>query len=144
MSYPQCKACDIRNLKLIGHCMTLELTSVECQPTASDCLNEVCALICCQQHLNSLKTAGVVFFSPRIQVFHCLHHDGVGGKTLLVDGFNAAEKLRQSNPSYFDTLVRTTIPHEYIEGSRYHLYSLGTVLSTDLMTGALTQIRCVL
>ena len=79
----------------------------------------------------------------RIQVFHCLHHDGEGGKTLLVDGFNAAEKLRGSNPSYFDTLVTMTVPHEYIEGSHYHLYSLGTVLSTDLMTGALTQIRWV-
>ena len=35
------------------------------------------------------------------------------------------------------------VPHEYIEGSHYHLYSLGTVLSTYLPTGALTQIRCV-
>nr|KAG5696473.1 hypothetical protein BaRGS_016512 [Batillaria attramentaria] len=62
-----------------------------------------------------------------IQVFHCLHHDGEGGETLLVDGFNVAEKLRKSNPSYFDTLVRTEVPHECIEKSNYHLYCLGTV-----------------
>ncbi|KAK7090881.1 trimethyllysine dioxygenase, mitochondrial-like [Littorina saxatilis] len=76
-----------------------------------------------------------------IQVFHCFSHNGQGGETLLVDGFKAAEKLRRLHLSHFNTLVNTTIPHEYIEGSHYHLYSLGTVLSTDLMTGALTQIR---
>ncbi|CAB1442192.1 unnamed protein product [Pleuronectes platessa] len=33
-----------------------------------------------------------------IQVFHCLKHEGTGGRTLLVDGFYAGEKLRQRSP----------------------------------------------
>lgn len=76
-----------------------------------------------------------------IQVFHCLQHDGEGGNTLLVDGFNAAERLRKNHPTYFEKLVHTVVPHEYIEGTTSHLYSLGTVLSVDPVSGQLINIR---
>ena len=77
-------------------------------------------------------------------MFHCLEHTGEGGKTLLVDGFNAAEKLRKDNPEAFNLLTSTIVPHEYIDKGKDHLYSLGTVLSTDMSTGKLTQIRSVI
>lgn len=76
-----------------------------------------------------------------VQVFHCLHHEGEGGETLLVDGFHCADRLCHNNPSAFDTLATTVIPHESKDGTTYHLYSLGTVLSTHFMTGNLIQIR---
>lgn len=76
-----------------------------------------------------------------LQVFHCLQHTGEGGLTLLVDGFHAAEELRRTDPAAFHCLLTTQVPHEYIEGSHYHLYTLGTVLSTSFMSGQLTHIR---
>ncbi|XP_076454276.1 trimethyllysine dioxygenase, mitochondrial-like [Babylonia areolata] len=76
-----------------------------------------------------------------VQVFHCLEHDGEGGHTLLVDGFHAAEELRRIDPASFRCLATVPVPHEYIEGSHYHLYSVATVLSTDVVSGQLTQIR---
>ncbi|KAL8595957.1 hypothetical protein ACOMHN_018269 [Nucella lapillus] len=76
-----------------------------------------------------------------IQVFHCLEHEGEGGLTLLVDGFHAAQELRRIEPASFQCLVTTPVPHEYIEGTHYHLYSLGTVLATHPLSGQLTHIR---
>ncbi|KAL5003958.1 hypothetical protein ScPMuIL_017414 [Solemya velum] len=75
-----------------------------------------------------------------IQVFHCLEHDGSGGETLLLDGFNAAERLQKIDPAAFDILTRTVIPHEYIEpGHNFH--SLGTVLTQHPTTGEMLNIR---
>ncbi|XP_072231772.1 trimethyllysine dioxygenase, mitochondrial [Leuresthes tenuis] len=67
-----------------------------------------------------------------IQVFHCLKHEGTGGRTLLVDGFYAAEKLRQRSPENFELLSRVPISHEYIENTdshRNHMTGIGPVLS---------------
>ncbi|XP_023131204.1 trimethyllysine dioxygenase, mitochondrial [Amphiprion ocellaris] len=67
-----------------------------------------------------------------IQVFHCLKHEGSGGRTLLVDGFYAAEKLRQKSPENFELLATVPIRHEYIEeteGHRNHITGIGPVLN---------------
>ncbi|TNN86846.1 Trimethyllysine dioxygenase, mitochondrial [Liparis tanakae] len=67
-----------------------------------------------------------------IQVFHCLKHEGTGGRTLLVDGFYAAEKVRQQSPENFELLTRVPIRHEYIEASddhRNHMTGIGPVLN---------------
>ncbi|XP_029304865.1 trimethyllysine dioxygenase, mitochondrial [Cottoperca gobio] len=55
-----------------------------------------------------------------IQVFHCLKHEGTGGRNLLVDGFYAAETVRQQSPENFELLARSPIRHEYIESSDNH------------------------
>ncbi len=45
-----------------------------------------------------------------ISFFHCLKaHPSGGGNSLLVDGFLAAERLRQNNPQAFDFLTTTPI-----------------------------------
>ncbi|XP_028278006.1 trimethyllysine dioxygenase, mitochondrial isoform X2 [Parambassis ranga] len=67
-----------------------------------------------------------------IQVFHCLRHEGTGGKTLLVDGFYAAEKLRQESPENFELLTRVPIRHEYLENTDSHqnrMTGIGPVLN---------------
>nr|XP_019940938.1 PREDICTED: trimethyllysine dioxygenase, mitochondrial [Paralichthys olivaceus] len=67
-----------------------------------------------------------------IQVFHCLKHEGTGGRTLLVDGFYAAEKLRQRSPENFELLSRVPIKHEYIENTdnhQNHMNGVGPVLN---------------
>ena len=49
---------------------------------------------------------------PGVIAFHCLEAsaDG-GGATVLVDGFNAAERLRETDPAAFDLLVRVPLPY---------------------------------
>lgn len=67
-----------------------------------------------------------------IQVFHCLKHEGTGGRTLLVDGFYAAEKLRQKSPENFELLAQVPIWHKYIENTdthRNHMTGIGPVLN---------------
>lgn len=79
-----------------------------------------------------------------IQVFHCLRHEGTGGRTLLVDGFHAAEKLRQCSPEKFELLCRVPVRHEYIEDTddhRNHMLGIGPVLNTYPWNNELYMIR---
>jgi len=48
-------------------------------------------------------------------MFHITRHDGVGGKSLFVDGFNVAEKLRKVDPEAFEVLSTTPIYGHYID-----------------------------
>ncbi|CAD5118832.1 DgyrCDS7510 [Dimorphilus gyrociliatus] len=66
-----------------------------------------------------------------IQIFHCLHHEGEGGETLLADGFRAAEELRKQNPDYFDILLKYRVPHVYTGDHGNELYAEHSILSTD-------------
>lgn len=45
-----------------------------------------------------------------LQIFHLLHHDGQGGHTLLVDGFYAAQRLKEEDVEAYETLARLGIP----------------------------------
>lgn len=49
-----------------------------------------------------------------IEVFHLLEHDGAGGESLLVDGFNAVDTVRRENPQNYQTLKDTLVPFEYM------------------------------
>ncbi|XP_078520607.1 trimethyllysine dioxygenase, mitochondrial-like [Lissotriton helveticus] len=48
-------------------------------------------------------------------LFHCLKHDGVGGRTVLVDGCYAADQIRQRNPEDWATLCTVPVRQEYTE-----------------------------
>ncbi|XP_017267999.1 trimethyllysine dioxygenase, mitochondrial [Kryptolebias marmoratus] len=79
-----------------------------------------------------------------IQVFHCLKHEGTGGRTLLVDGFHAVETLRRRSPGKFELLARVPIGHEYIENTgshRNHMVAIGPVLNTYPWNNELYLIR---
>ncbi|XP_053555402.1 trimethyllysine dioxygenase, mitochondrial [Bombina bombina] len=67
-----------------------------------------------------------------MQLFHCLRHEGTGGRTLLVDGFHAADQVRQHHAEDFDLLTNVPLKHEYIEnvgGSHNHMVGIGPVLN---------------
>ncbi|XP_023581446.1 trimethyllysine dioxygenase, mitochondrial isoform X3 [Trichechus manatus latirostris] len=67
-----------------------------------------------------------------IQVFHCLKHEGTGGRTLLVDGFYAAEQVLQKSPEEFELLSKVPLKHEYIENvgeCHNHMIGVGPVLN---------------
>lgn len=79
-------------------------------------------------------------------MFHCIKHEGTGGRTLLVDGFYAAEKLREQSPENFELLTRVPIRHEYIENSeshRNHMIGVGPVLNVYPWNNEIFQIRYV-
>ncbi|MEY2583447.1 MAG: trimethyllysine dioxygenase [Ilumatobacteraceae bacterium] len=58
--------------------------------------------------------------APGLQMLHCLHFDGTGGESTLVDGFKIADLLRSTEPGFFDALSTVAIPGHYI-GDGSHL-----------------------
>ncbi|MEM7293911.1 MAG: TauD/TfdA family dioxygenase [Pseudomonadota bacterium] len=46
---------------------------------------------------------------PGISLFHCLEPHPSGGESLFVDGFSAADRLRQSSPQGFSVLANTPL-----------------------------------
>lgn len=75
-----------------------------------------------------------------IQVFHCLFHDGSGGETYLVDGFQAAEELRRENESHYQVLLKHKIPHVYAGEAKNELYAEHSILREDCY-GKLEAVR---
>lgn len=59
----------------------------------------------------SAHTDTTYFTDPiGLQLFHLLEHDGEGGKTLLVDGFNVAQQIKQKHPKSYEVLTKFRIP----------------------------------
>lgn len=54
-------------------------------------------------------------------MFHCLRPavDG-GGRTILVDGFAVAERMRTESPELFAVLASKHVEYEYLESSNWH------------------------
>lgn len=51
--------------------------------------------------------------APTIQVLYCLESSAAGGENMVVDGFRAAERLREENPGWFDLLTQHCARFEY-------------------------------
>lgn len=76
---------------------------------------------------------------PGYQLFHCLSSDAVGGASLLADGFEAAEALRERDPGAFALLTRLPVGFRYQDGDADHFFE-GPVIGLD-HTGAVSEIR---
>ena len=50
---------------------------------------------------------------PTIQILYCLENSASGGDSTLVDGFNAAIRLKDENPDYFNLLSKYCARFEY-------------------------------
>ncbi len=50
---------------------------------------------------------------PSVQVLYCLESSAAGGENMVVDGFRAAERLREENEEYFDVLSQHCARFEY-------------------------------
>lgn len=68
--------------------------------------------------------------APGLQMLHCLHFDGSGGESILVDGFRVAEELRRSTPDAFALLTEVEVPARYLEPG-VHLAARHPVLRLD-------------
>jgi gamma-butyrobetaine dioxygenase len=77
--------------------------------------------------------------SPGVQLLHCLEAGAPGGDTLLVDGFAAAEILRQENPGAFALL--STVPMTFrFADAHAELEAKQTLISAD-MDGVITAVH---
>ncbi|WP_045876426.1 TauD/TfdA family dioxygenase [Pseudofrankia sp. DC12] len=76
---------------------------------------------------------------PTVQLLHCLRAAGEGGDTTLVDGFAAADRLRETDRDAFDTLTQVWLPFSY-DGPTSVLACRAPVISVD-DEGAVTQVR---
>ncbi|MGI9350388.1 MAG: 2-trimethylaminoethylphosphonate dioxygenase [Rhizobiaceae bacterium] len=50
---------------------------------------------------------------PTIQVLYCLESSAAGGENMVVDGFRAAQRLKEENAQWFDVLSRYCAKFEY-------------------------------
>ena len=60
---------------------------------------------------------------PTIQILYCLENSASGGDSTLVDGFNAAIRLKDENPDYFNLLSKYCARFEYNGDKGAHLQS---------------------
>jgi len=60
---------------------------------------------------------------PTIQILYCLENSASGGDSTVVDGFNAAIRLRNENPDYFNLLTKYCARFEYKGDKGAHLQS---------------------
>lgn len=58
-----------------------------------------------------------------IQILYCLENSAEGGENMVVDGFRAAEHLREQNPRGFDLLSKYCARFEYAGGADVRLQS---------------------
>ncbi|XP_070537715.1 trimethyllysine dioxygenase, mitochondrial-like isoform X2 [Ptychodera flava] len=77
-----------------------------------------------------------------LQVFHCISHDGDGGKTLLVDGFQAAQTLKHQHPEYYQILSQVNLSHRFIDNiNNFCFEGIGPILQHHPLTRELICIR---
>jgi len=60
---------------------------------------------------------------PTIQILYCLENSASGGDSTLVDGFNAAIRLKDENSDYFNLLSKYCARFEYSGDKGAHLQS---------------------
>ena len=60
---------------------------------------------------------------PTIQILHCLKSSTKGGDSKVVDGFNAALRLKKESKKYFDLLTKYTSRFEFKGKKNVHLKS---------------------
>jgi len=60
---------------------------------------------------------------PTIQILYCLENSASGGDSTVVDGFNAAIRLKDENPDYFNLLSKYRARFEYNGNKGAHLQS---------------------
>jgi len=66
---------------------------------------------------------------PTIQILHCLKNSAKGGDTKVVDGFNAALKLKKENKKYFNLLSKYCSNFEFVRKKSVHLQSRFPMIS---------------
>lgn len=81
---------------------------------------------------------------PQYQILHCLRHKAIGGSNFVVDGFYAAEILRERHPKEFEVLTKTPVPFQYIHDGRHAIQEHFTIgLKPAKLNGSRQEISYV-
>lgn len=76
---------------------------------------------------------------PGLQFLHCIEFEAEGGESILIDGFEAARRLRDEHPEMHDLLATAEVPYAYVDD--YHeIRNHERVISLDA-DGNHTEIR---
>ncbi|XP_050096184.1 trimethyllysine dioxygenase, mitochondrial [Anopheles aquasalis] len=73
-------------------------------------------------------------------VLHCIQFNGQGAETVLVDGFRAAERLREDDVHAYERLCSYPLEAEYIEEDKHHRH-VAPVIRCNSITQTVEQIR---
>lgn len=85
-------------------------------------------------------TDGTYHLDPvGIQLLHCLEHEGTGGMTGLIDGWNILTKFRDSHPDVYNFL--TTQPIDFYYSDQKFSFHNCAPVSTVNESGAITSFR---
>jgi trimethyllysine dioxygenase len=76
--------------------------------------------------------------APGAQMLHCLHFEGTGGESTMVDAFAIAARLKKDLPAHYETLSTVAVPGQYI-GDGSHLIAERPVFRHDVR-GELVQV----
>ncbi|MGE0120743.1 MAG: TauD/TfdA family dioxygenase [Dongiaceae bacterium] len=77
---------------------------------------------------------------PQLQLLHCLEAEAEGGESIVVDGFNAAERLQREQPEDFALLTRHAVPFRYVETGKVDLRCTAPLIELD-SEGELRAVR---
>lgn len=75
-----------------------------------------------------------------VLVLHSVKHDGAGGETILVDGFQIAKKIKQNHPEAFERLCKTVFESGFKEPGVRYLHAAPFFIR-DEISGEISQIR---
>ena len=76
--------------------------------------------------------------APGVQLLHCLHFEGTGGESTMVDAFAVAARLRAEHLRHYEVLAEVQVPGQYV-GDGSHLVAARPVLRHDA-SGELVQV----
>ena len=77
---------------------------------------------------------------PTLQILYCLESSAAGGENMVVDGFKAAQQLRDESPEWFDSLCNHCARFEYAGEAGVKLRSRRPMIDVSA-DGELTAIR---
>ena len=77
---------------------------------------------------------------PGLQLLHCLMSEVEGGESVLVDGFQAAQRLRCAAPHQFELLREHPVGFRYTDPGSVDLRSEGPLIETNT-AGELVAVR---
>ena len=69
---------------------------------------------------------------PTLQLFTCLQNDADGGESIVVDGFRAAEILKQEAPEHFELLTSHSAQFDFHGGGAVHLRASKPMIECSL------------
>ena len=52
---------------------------------------------------------------PGLQFLHCIEFEADGGESILIDGFEAARRLRERHPEMYDLLTKIEVPYVFVD-----------------------------